>query len=235
MSGDVIDGEKLGAGARCLHEVGDSPASGIGAEGVERVGAREPQDVELAVPVGGTQAAYEAARVLGDQGKHRVLVLPERRKAVGRYLREEDVGHAVVRHGPILASATQPRPTEPPAMPAMWMSCRGRGRSHRRAAVPAAEVGSFSGSIRSMSEPTQKYSITMPRDVAEAARTRSSPSGLSAYVAAAVARQIERDNLNDLIAVAEAEHGPVSDEEVQAKRDTLLRAREQQTPGRGAA
>ena len=50
-----------------------------------------------------------------------------------------------------------------------------------------------------------------------------------------MARQIERDNLNDLIAVAEAEHGPVSDEEVQAKRDTLLRAREQQTPGRGAA
>jgi hypothetical protein len=87
-----------------------------------------------------------------------------------------------------------------------------------------------------MSEPTQKYSITMPRDVAEAARARSGPSGLSAYVAAAVARQIERDNLNDLIAVAEAEHGPITDEEVQAKRDTLLRAREQQgSPTQGAA
>lgn len=87
-----------------------------------------------------------------------------------------------------------------------------------------------------MSEPTQKYSITMPRDVAEAARARSGPSGLSSYVAAAVARQIERDNLNDLIAVAEAEHGPVTDEEIQAKRDTLLRAREQQgKSARGAA
>jgi hypothetical protein len=86
-----------------------------------------------------------------------------------------------------------------------------------------------------MSEPTQKYSITMPRDVAVAARTRSGPSGLSAYVAAAVARQLERDNIDDLIAVAEAEHGPISDEEVQAKRDTLLRAREQQTSGRSAA
>ncbi|WP_322769095.1 hypothetical protein [Frankia sp. Cr1] len=79
-----------------------------------------------------------------------------------------------------------------------------------------------------MSEPTQKYSITMPRDVAEAARARGGPSGLSAYVAAAVARQIERDNLNDLIAVAEAEHGPITDEEIQARRDTLLRVREQQ-------
>jgi hypothetical protein len=87
-----------------------------------------------------------------------------------------------------------------------------------------------------MQEPTQKYSITMRRDVAEAARARGGPSGLSAYVAAAVARQIERDNLNDLIAVAEADHGPISDEEVQAKRDALLRAREQQgASGPGAA
>jgi hypothetical protein len=86
-----------------------------------------------------------------------------------------------------------------------------------------------------MSEPTQKYSITMPRDIAEAARARGGPSGLSAYVAAAVARQIERDNLNDLISVAEAEHGPIADEEVQAKRDMLLRARERQDSDRGAA
>jgi len=67
----------------------------------------------------------------------------------------------------------------------------------------------------------------MPRDVAEAARARSGPAGLSAYVTAAVARQIERDNLNELIAVAEAEHGPITDEEIQAKRDAL-RALEQQ-------
>ena len=76
-----------------------------------------------------------------------------------------------------------------------------------------------------MTEPTRKYSITMPRDVAEAARSRSGPSGLSAYVAAAVSRQIERDNLNDLIAVAEAEHGPITDEEIRDRRDLLLRAR----------
>jgi hypothetical protein len=78
-----------------------------------------------------------------------------------------------------------------------------------------------------MSEPTQKYSITIPRDIAEAARARSGPSGLSAYVAAAVARQLERDNLNELIAVAEAEHGPITDEEIQQKRDLMRRAREQ--------
>jgi hypothetical protein len=86
-----------------------------------------------------------------------------------------------------------------------------------------------------MSEPTSKYSITMPRDVAEAARARSGPSGLSAYVAAAVARQIERDNLNELIAVAEAEHGPITDEQVSARRDELRRAREDQLRTRPGA
>ncbi|MGW9493778.1 CopG family transcriptional regulator [Streptomyces prasinus] len=80
-----------------------------------------------------------------------------------------------------------------------------------------------------MAEPTGKYSITMPRDVAQAARDRSGPSGLSAYVAAAVARQIERDDLNELIAVAEAEHGPVTDHEIQALRDQLHQARREQS------
>ncbi len=80
-----------------------------------------------------------------------------------------------------------------------------------------------------MSEPTQKYSISMPRDVAEAARARSGPSGLSAYVTAAVARQIERDNLAELIAVAEAEHGPITEEEIEATREIQRRARAEQT------
>ncbi|MFE4636578.1 CopG family transcriptional regulator [Streptomyces sp. NPDC056773] len=75
-----------------------------------------------------------------------------------------------------------------------------------------------------MSEPTQKYSISMPRDIAEAARARSGPSGLSAYVTAAVARQIERDNLAELIAVAEAEHGPITAEEIDATREAFRRA-----------
>lgn len=86
-----------------------------------------------------------------------------------------------------------------------------------------------------MSEPTGKYSITMPRDIAEAARTRSGPSGLSAYVAAAVARQIERDNLSELIQVAEAEHGSITDDEIQALREQLHQARQEQAGGGAAA
>ncbi|WP_082801584.1 CopG family transcriptional regulator [Herbidospora cretacea] len=86
-----------------------------------------------------------------------------------------------------------------------------------------------------MSEPTGKYSITMPRDIAEAARSRSGPSGLSAYVAAAVARQIERDNLSELIHVAEAEHGPISDDEIQSLREQLHQARHEQPHGSAGA
>nr|SBO91797.1 hypothetical protein BN4615_P1311 [Nonomuraea gerenzanensis] len=58
---------------------------------------------------------------------------------------------------------------------------------------------------------------------------------MSAYVAAAVARQIERDNLNELIQVAEAEHGPITDDEVQALRDQLHQARRGQATGGAAA
>ncbi|MEU5160078.1 CopG family transcriptional regulator [Streptomyces sp. NPDC020875] len=76
-----------------------------------------------------------------------------------------------------------------------------------------------------MSNPTGRYSITMPCAVAEAARARGGTGGLSAYVAAAVARQVERDNLQEIITAAEAEHGPVSDEEIRALRDELARAR----------
>ncbi|MFJ2263402.1 CopG family transcriptional regulator [Streptomyces sp. NPDC087844] len=75
-----------------------------------------------------------------------------------------------------------------------------------------------------MTETVRKYSTTMPRDVAEAARARSGLSGPSACVAAAAARQIERDDLSDIIQAAEAEHGPVTDEEIHALRGQLHHA-----------
>lgn len=58
-------------------------------------------------------------------------------------------------------------------------------------------------------------------------------SGLSHYVAAAVSRQLERDNLADLIAAAEAEHGPITYDEIQSKRDVLRRTRERLPPAQG--
>ncbi|MFE7753366.1 hypothetical protein [Streptomyces sp. NPDC057428] len=48
-------------------------------------------------------------------------------------------------------------------------------------------------------------------------------------------QEYQRDNLNELIAVAEAEHGPVTDEEIRALRDELNQARRQQGSGRADA
>lgn len=73
----------------------------------------------------------------------------------------------------------------------------------------------------SMTENTRKYSISMPQDVADAARQRGGPSGFSAYVTAAVARQIERDNLDELIDAIEAENGPPDPAAVEEKRQVL--------------
>jgi hypothetical protein len=81
-----------------------------------------------------------------------------------------------------------------------------------------------------MSGPTGRYSITMPRDVAEAAGARSGPSGLSQCGRRAwrvgSSATIRRD-----LRVAEAEHGPVSEEEIRTVRERLERARAEQTPG----
>ncbi|MEU7040616.1 CopG family transcriptional regulator [Streptomyces varsoviensis] len=79
-----------------------------------------------------------------------------------------------------------------------------------------------------MSEPTGEYAIATPCDIAAAARVPGGPSGLPLYGAAGVARQVERDHLNALIQAAEAEHGAISDDEVQALRDQLHHARAEQ-------
>ncbi|MFE1441371.1 CopG family transcriptional regulator [Streptomyces sp. NPDC058739] len=67
-----------------------------------------------------------------------------------------------------------------------------------------------------------------PRDIAEAAKVRSGLSALTLHMAA-VTREIERDHLNELITAAEAEHGPVSYEEIQCRRDQLTQARREET------
>lgn len=58
-----------------------------------------------------------------------------------------------------------------------------------------------------------------------AVRGRVGRRGVSAYIEAAVQRQIERDNLDEIIAAAEAEHGPITVEEIEAKRQQLAQLR----------
>ena len=62
----------------------------------------------------------------------------------------------------------------------------------------------------------EKHSVSMPAATSESVRARVGVRGFSGYVAAALARQLERDGLDDALARMEAEHGPVDEAEVAA-------------------
>jgi hypothetical protein len=71
---------------------------------------------------------------------------------------------------------------------------------------------------------TVKLSITLPRELAEKVKARSGPGEVSAYIAAALEQQVQMDNLDELIAAFEAEHGPISAEAIEEKLEILRRA-----------
>ena len=70
--------------------------------------------------------------------------------------------------------------------------------------------------------PTTNVSVSLHAGNIAAVRARVGKRGFSAYVDSAVQRQIERDNLAELTAEYEAEHGELPRAEVDKAR-TLLR------------
>lgn len=60
----------------------------------------------------------------------------------------------------------------------------------------------------------EKHSVSLPAEVSAGVRARVGARGFSAYVAQAVARELERDALDDVLARMEADHGPVDEDEV---------------------
>lgn len=69
----------------------------------------------------------------------------------------------------------------------------------------------------------KKRSITIPSVTEEGVKARVGERGFSAYVAAAVARQLERDALAEAIARTQDAHGPVDEAEVEALLEHLGR------------
>ncbi|NEC91271.1 hypothetical protein [Streptomyces sp. SID12501] len=69
--------------------------------------------------------------------------------------------------------------------------------------------------------PVRPVSVSLHEGTISALKARTSKRGMSAYVEALIQRQLERDRLRELIEDAEAEHGPVNQTAVEAKR-TLL-------------
>jgi hypothetical protein len=82
--------------------------------------------------------------------------------------------------------------------------------------------------------PNTVVSVSMHSGTIGAVRDRAGRRGVSAYIEAAVQRQIERDNLDELIAAAEAEHGALTAEEIEVKRQQLAQLRDQRH-GSGSA
>ncbi|WP_030742245.1 hypothetical protein [Streptomyces sp. NRRL F-5135] len=80
--------------------------------------------------------------------------------------------------------------------------------------------------------PTANVSVSLHTGNISAVRARVGKRGFSAYVDAAVQRQIERDNLAELLAEHEATHGPFTRDEIDAARG-LLRG-DDQAPGHAA-
>jgi hypothetical protein len=69
--------------------------------------------------------------------------------------------------------------------------------------------------------PVRPVSVSLHEGTIAALKARAGRRGMSAYVEALVQRQLERDRLRELIEEAEAEHGPVDQASVEAKRALL--------------
>jgi len=93
-----------------------------------------------------------------------------------------------------------------------------------------------------MAEKMGKYSITMPRSLAEAAREVSGDAGLSAYIAGAVEARVRHDMLGQFLAEYEDLHEPITQEEIdevdaemaKAEADRAERARRSAEKGAAA-
>ncbi|MGA5896744.1 hypothetical protein [Streptomyces venetus] len=68
---------------------------------------------------------------------------------------------------------------------------------------------------------SKKYSISLPEDLAEAARTHVGPGGFSAYVAEALEQRVAMDKLREVVADFETDNDPLSREEIEAARAVL--------------
>lgn len=69
--------------------------------------------------------------------------------------------------------------------------------------------------------PTNGISVSLTAGTLQAIRERVGKRGVSAYLEKAAQRQIERDNLDELIAEFHKTHGPADPEAVAAKRAKL--------------
>jgi hypothetical protein len=69
--------------------------------------------------------------------------------------------------------------------------------------------------------PIRPVSVALHEGTIATLKARTGKRGMSAYVEALIQRQLERDRLREFIEDAEADHGPVDQAAVEAKRAYL--------------
>ncbi|QNP69691.1 hypothetical protein IAG44_09710 [Streptomyces roseirectus] len=69
---------------------------------------------------------------------------------------------------------------------------------------------------------SEKYSVNLPEDLAEAVRQHVGPGGFSAYLAEALEQRVAMDKLRDIVADFETGNDPLMREEIDAARARLL-------------
>jgi hypothetical protein len=89
-----------------------------------------------------------------------------------------------------------------------------------------------SGRIDAMGS-SKKYSISLPEDLAEAARTHVGPGGFSAYVAEALEQRVAMDKLREIVADFATDNDELTREEIETAR-ALLRHDPRQAGGAAA-
>lgn len=79
----------------------------------------------------------------------------------------------------------------------------------------------------------QHLTVVLPTELAERVQQHVGADGVAAYVTAAVERQLERDDVAELLEAIEGAHGAVTDEQIEAARALMLEADGQRGPTRG--
>lgn len=68
---------------------------------------------------------------------------------------------------------------------------------------------------------TRITSVSLRAETLEAIRARAGKQNVSSYIEEAVQRQLQREAIDEYIAAAEAEHGPVDPAEVSSKAEQI--------------
>ncbi|ANW18431.1 hypothetical protein [Streptomyces clavuligerus] len=82
---------------------------------------------------------------------------------------------------------------------------------------------------------TENISVSMPSDLVNELRSRTGRRGLSGYITEAVRHQLAMDGLAEIVASHEAEHGALTEQEVEEARRELFGEGHSQDSARDAA